>query len=112
MKTLIILASIMAVLFHAAPETAQAQKRKSARILEGKIVRYECADNCYLDITDRKGKQHRGLCYAKFCDGWLAWKTMPTKYKGRSVRVTVRKEQQGDGERLWMDAFTKIQFLK
>ncbi|MFN0140727.1 MAG: hypothetical protein ACKVQW_11665, partial [Pyrinomonadaceae bacterium] len=86
-------------------------KNAKIKILEGKIVRYECGDNCYLDIADKKGKQHRGLCHAKFCDESWAWKTMPSRYKGRRVRVTVRKERQGDGEMLWMDAFTKIQFL-
>lgn len=115
MKTLLIFASVMVVLFLAAPNKVEAQKRKATRILEGKIVRYECGDNCYLIIADQKGKQHTGLCHAKFCEASWAWKTMPARYKGKRVRVKVGKGKQydGAGELMGtMDAFTKIQFLK
>lgn len=85
------------------------------RILEGTISGYECGDNCYLIITDKKGKKHTGLCHATFCNASWAWQTMPARYKGKRVRVTVGKGTQIDGEgdvMDTMDAFTKIQFLK
>ena len=95
--------------------TVTAQKRKATKVIEGTIFRYECGDNCYLIIADKKGKKHTGLCHAKFCDASWAWKTMPARYKGKRVRVTVGKGKQydGAGELMGtMDAFTKIQFLK
>ena len=95
--------------------TVTAQKRKATKVIEGTISRYECADNCYLIITDKKGKEHTGLCRATFCNASWAWKTMPARYKGKRVRVTVGKGTQYDGAGNVMgkmDAFIKIKFLK
>jgi UDP-galactopyranose mutase len=44
------------VLFIAAPNKVLAQKTKTVRTIEGKISDYECGDNCYLTIIDKKGK--------------------------------------------------------
>ena len=116
MKTLRVLASVMAVLFLTAPNGIEAQKRKATRIMEGTISRYECGDNCYLIITDKKGKEHTGLCTAHpLCTKWNREVKMPNSYKGRRVRVTIGKGTQLDGGGNvmgTMDAFTKIELLK
>lgn len=116
MKTLFVLASVMVVLFLAAPNKVEAQKRKAAKIIEGTISRYECGDNCYLTITDKKGKEHTGLCTAHpLCTKWNREVMMPDSYKGKRVKVTIGKGTQFDGGGNvmgTMDAFTRIQLLK
>lgn len=115
MKTLFILASIMSVLFLAAPNKVEAQKKTAAKTIVGTISGYECGDNCYLTITDNKGKEHVGLCTARpLCTKWNADTEMPNWYKGKKVRVTIGRGIQLDGSGNVMgkmDAFTGIQFL-
>lgn len=116
MKTLFILASVMIVLFLATPNKVEAQKRKvAARTLTGTISGYECGDNCYLTITDSKGKEHVGLCTARpLCTKWNAETEMPKSYIGKRVQITVGKgKQYNDAGQVMavMDAFIKIQFL-
>ena len=112
MKTLFILASIMIVLFLAAPNKADAQKRTTVRTLVGTITVFDCGDNCYLTITDSKGKEHVGLCAARpLCTKWNANTAMPNSYKGKRVTVTVGKGKQynGAGQVMGtMDAFITI----
>lgn len=109
------LASAIAALFFVAPHSIDAQKRRAARTIEGTISRYECGDNCYLTITDTKGKEHAGLCTAHpLCTKWNENVEMPDSYKGKRVRVTVGRGTQynGSGDVMGhMDAFTKIQLL-
>ncbi len=115
MKTLFVLASVMVVLLLAVPNKVEAQKRKAAtRIIEGTISSYDCGDNCYLTITDKNGKEHKGLCAASICTKW-GWGAMPDSYKGRRVRVTIGKGKRlsGAGEVIGpMDAFTRVQFTE
>ena len=115
MKTLFVLASAVVVLFLTDPNKIEAQKPKTAKIIEGTISDYECGDNCYLTITDKTGKQHIGLCTAHpLCTQWNRDVTMPASYKGKSVRVTVGKGTllTGSGGVVGtMDAFTRIQLL-
>jgi len=92
MKTLFVLASVMVVLFLATPNRVEAQKRKPTRLLEGKIVRYECGDNCYLMIVDKTRKQHTGLCHAKFCEASWAWKSMRQGIRERGCGLPLAKE--------------------
>jgi hypothetical protein len=113
MKTFFILASVMTVLFLATPNKVEAQKKTAVRTIDGTISEYSCGDNCYLTITDKKGKKHTGLCNAPLCSKWDD--EMPTSYKGRKVRVTVGKAPRYDGSGNVVDrydAFMKIQFLK
>jgi hypothetical protein len=115
MKNLFILVTVMAVLFIAAPNKVMAQKAKAVRIIEGTISEYSCGDNCYLTITDKKGKKHEGLCTAPLCSAWNDKTEMPKSYKGKRVKVTVGKGTQYDGAGNVMgkmDAFIKIQLLK
>ena len=115
MKTLFILATVMAVLFLAAPDKVEAQKKKpAAKVIVGVISDYSCGDNCYLTITDSKGKAHQGLCTAPICAPWNEVAEMPDSYKGKRVRVTVGKGLQlyGNGEVFGnFPAFRKIEIL-
>jgi hypothetical protein len=81
----------------------------------GKIVRFECGDNCYLIIKTRAGKEVTGLCVAKTCQPWNEVAKMPEKYVGRRVAVTMGAGQQIDGSGNVMGdflSFTSIRFLK
>jgi hypothetical protein len=116
MKTLLVLASVMVVLFLAAPNKVEAQKGKATKIIEGTISGYECGDNCYLTITDQKGKKHEALCSAPLlCRQWNKRAMMPDSYKGKRVKVTIGKGKRFDGEGNVVDtsdAFTKLELLK
>jgi hypothetical protein len=81
----------------------------------GKIVRFECGDNCYLIIRTSAGKELTGLCAAKTCQPWNEAVEMPAKYVGRRVTVTLGKGQQVDGAGNVMGdflSFTAVRFLK
>ena len=82
--------------------------------MEGTISKFECGDNCYLTIADKSGKERTGLCLAPLCKAWIVNSKMPSKYRGKSVRVTLGKgKQYDDGGNVMgtMDAFTKIEML-
>lgn len=82
--------------------------------ITGTIRGFECGDNCYLTIVDRKKAEQVGLCSAPECESWNEQTAMPSRYKGKRVTVTVGQGQQVDdsgnvmGE---MMAFKKIKFL-
>jgi hypothetical protein len=85
------------------------------KVVSGKIVRFECGDNCYLIIKTRAGKEVTGLCVAKTCQPWNEVAKMPEKYVGRRVAVTMGTGQQIDGSGNVMGdflSFTSIRFLK
>ncbi len=96
-------------------ESTKRGKRKATRIIEGTISDFECGDNCYLTITDNRGKERIGLCLASLCNSWTALQVMPARYKGKRVKVTIGKGTQfdgGDNVIGRMDAFTNIQFTE
>jgi|CXWL01.1.fsa_nt_gi hypothetical protein len=114
MKILLILTSVAVVIFLVGPDTVEGQNKNATRTIAGTISGFECGDNCYLTITDDKGKVHSGLCAARACDAWNDETVMPEGYKGKRVKVTVGRGTQYDGSGRVagkMDAFTKIQFL-
>lgn len=84
------------------------------RTITGTIRGFECGDNCYLTIVDRKKTEQVGLCAAPECESWNTQTAMPFRYQGKRVTVTVGQGQQVDdsgnvmGE---MMAFKKIKFL-
>ncbi|UVK42138.1 hypothetical protein BPNPMPFG_003790 [Mesorhizobium sp. AR07] len=84
------------------------------RKITGTIRGFECGDNCYLTIVDRKKTEQVGLCAAPVCESWNEQTVMPSRYKGKRVTVMVGQGQQVDdsgnvmGE---MMSFTKIRFL-
>lgn len=100
-----------AVLLLFSPIDARAAK---ARVIEGKIVSFECGDNCYLTITDVNQKRHTGLCVARECKAWNNEAEMPPSFVGKRVVLTV-----GTGTQLnssgkvvnKMDSFTSIGFV-
>jgi hypothetical protein len=117
MKTFFILVSVLAVLFIAAPNSVTAQKAKAGRTIDGKLSEFICGHVCYLTISDKKGKKHTGICDAPLCNAWWAKEgTIPTKYKGKRVRVTVVKEKilldEENAKAFTSDVFIKIQLLK
>ena len=115
MKPILLVAGMMAFLFLAAPNPANAQKRKHVRTLTGKIKMYECGDNCYLTVTDKRGKEHTGLCSAAACQSWNDKAEMPKRFVGRRVRVTVGRGKQYDGSGTvqgTMASFKRIVYLK
>jgi len=115
MKTLSVLTGVMVLLFLGLSNQIEAQTSKAANIMEGTISNFECGDNCYLTITDGKGKEHTGLCLASLCNAWTALQKMPARYKGKRVQVVIGKGKQYDAAGNVMgtkDAFTRIQLLK
>ncbi len=115
MKNLFIFASVMIVLFMAAPNEVDAQKRTAVKTLVGTISGFECGDNCYLTITDKNGKEHVVLCMARpLCTKWNAATEMPDSYKEKRVTFTVGKgKQYNDAGQVMgtMDSFTTLRFL-
>lgn len=97
---------------------AHADEKKTApKTLVGTITKFECGDNCYLTITDKKGKEHNALC----SDNSICEKLMTAAddklggYKGKKVKVTVSTGQQVDGNGTvmgTMEAFIKIELIK
>jgi hypothetical protein len=80
----------------------------------GKIVRFECGDNCYLVISDGKGREVTGLCTAPQCESWNFAAEMPSKFRGVRVKVTLGKGFQVNGEgdvQAEHVAFSNLQFL-
>jgi hypothetical protein len=65
--------------------------------LRGKIVSYECGDNCYLTLVDEFGARHTGLCVADMCRPWNRVAEMPRRHIGRTVVATVGMGRQLDG---------------
>ena len=113
MKTFIVFAGVVAVLFFGVPSKAVGQKT-AYKTIDGTISDYSCGDNCYLTITDNKGKEHVGLCSSPVCTRWNADTAMPDSYRGKRVTVTVGKGRlfTGDGRAAGtMDAFIKIRIL-
>ena len=84
-----------------------------ARILHGRIIGYECGDNCYLLIRGSNRKEYRGLCAAPECQQWNEQAQMPKSFIGKTVKVTIGLGNQydADGNIMGrMDAFIKIKF--
>jgi hypothetical protein len=81
---------------------------------EGRILEFECGDNCYLTIIDKLNKELTGLCTAPECEKWNEEVSMPSRYKGKRVTVTLGRGVQLDagGNKMGeMLAFKKIKFL-
>jgi hypothetical protein len=83
--------------------------------MEGRILSFECGDNCYLTIVDKRNKQHTGLCTAPECETWNEDVSMPSQYKGKHITVTLGRGVQLDAAGNVMGkmmAFEKIKFLE
>jgi hypothetical protein len=81
-------------------------------IIDGVIAGFECGDNCYLTVRTANGKERTGLCTAPVCQQWNEKTSMPARFKGKQVRISVGKGKQYDGGGNVageMDAFNKIE---
>ncbi len=91
---------------------AAAAERKAA----GRIVSYECGDNCYLTIKTSSGREVTALCAAKGCAAWNEQTEMPKQYIGRRVQqvsIGVGKQYDGSGNLMGdFPAFTKVVLRK
>jgi hypothetical protein len=96
--------------------THATNKKQALDIIEGRISAFESADNFYLTIVDKKGKQHTALCLADLCEKlMLATDDKLGGYKGKKVRATVGTGKQVDGSGQVMgvmEAFIKIRLVK
>jgi len=94
MKSIIVhFAAAMTILTLGVSKTA-AQSNGSLR---GKIVAYECGDNCYLTLADEFGVRHVGLCVADICRPWNRVAEMPRRHIGRTVVAQIGMGRQLDG---------------
>jgi hypothetical protein len=99
---------IVAAIGTSAPTAAQNSSR------EGRILAFECGDNCDLAIIDKLNKELTGLCTAPECAKWNEEVSMPSHYKGKRVAVTLGRGVQldGGGNKMGeMLAFKKVRFL-
>jgi hypothetical protein len=100
--------AIVAAVGASVPTMAQNASR------EGRILEFECGDNCYLTIVDKLNRELTGLCTAPECAKWNEEVSMPSHYKGKRVDVTLGKGVQlnaGGTKMGEMLAFKKIKFL-
>ena len=85
------------------------------KVVEGRIQKFECGDNCYLTIVDSAKRAQTGLCVARACAPWNETTEMPRKLIGAKVRaatgVGVQRDDSGNVMGKMM-SFTKIEFLK
>ena len=63
----------------------------------GKIVSFECGDNCYLTIKPKSGGEINALCSVDLCASWYETQEMPAKFKGRKVKISLGTGKQVDG---------------
>ena len=64
----------------------------------GKIVRFECGDNCYLTIKPEDGEEITGLCEAETCQPWNEVAEIPQDLIGTDAEVTLGTGKQFDAE--------------
>jgi hypothetical protein len=85
----------------ATPAVAPAAPAKDAMMasteITGKIVRFECGDNCYLVIKPKSGEEVSGLCVAEACKPWNENVAIPKNLIGKTVKVTTGMDKQLDG---------------
>jgi hypothetical protein len=80
--------------------------------VEGRIVAFECGDNCYLRITTDAGKEIHALCAVGPCADWAEKAEMPAKFVGRPVNGTLGRGERYDGAGNKMGGFPAFETLK
>ncbi len=78
----------------------------------GKIVSFECGDNCYLTIKPKTGDEINALCSVDLCATWYETQAMPPKYIGKTVKITIGTGKQVDGAGNDMGEYPEITKLK
>ena len=111
--------ALPAVVLLAASAAAQAQSPAPAATTDNRLAAtiksFECGDNCYLIVTDAKGREVTGLCEAKACQPWNEKTQIPRKLVGRQVLITTGVGVQRDGGGAVMGkmkSFRKIEFAQ
>lgn len=96
-------------------KSAKATPKSATKAIVGKIVAFDCGDNCYLTVQTAEGTDVVGLCHAPQCAPWVEEQAMPKAMFGRKVRATVGMGKQTDGAGNVMgetEAFTALKFVK
>jgi hypothetical protein len=92
-------------------KSAETKNSATETEAKGKIVRFECGDNCYLVIQPEGTEELTGLCVADACTPWNEIAEMPAELIGKAVEVTIGTGIQYDGSGNEMGettSFTKI----
>lgn len=88
MKTIAIAAfALAASLLPAFAQTAQPAPQGPS--VTGRIVRFECGDNCWLVIDWGGDRKLSALCLARDCKPWNEAAEMPRRFLGRKVTATL-----------------------
>ena len=103
-----LLASAIAVSLVVASGAALA----AGKPVEGKIVSFECGDNCYLTIQPDKGAEINALCGVGPCEKWAETAEMPASLVGRRVTGTLGKGMRYDGDGNKMGTYPSFESLK
>jgi len=77
---------------------AAAQTAPQGPSVSGKILRFECGDNCWLVIDCGKGRELSALCLARDCKPWNEAAAMPKRLVGRKITATLGVGTAVDGE--------------
>lgn len=80
--------------------------------VEGRIVSFECGDNCYLTIQPDKGAEINALCGVGPCEKWAETAEMPASFVGRRVIGTLAKGMRYDGAGNKMGTYPSFETLK
>lgn len=80
------------------PPQPAASTSNKAKAVSGRLVKFECGDNCYLTILTDDGNEQTGLCGTGPCDAWNRKGFMPQTMVGKRVTVTLGIGQQVRGE--------------
>lgn len=80
--------------------------------VEGRIVSFECGDNCYLTLTTDAGAKVEALCGVGPCETWLETAEMPASFVGRRVIGTLGQGMRYDGGGNKMGKFPSFETLK
>ena len=110
MVRLVWLSTLVLLLGHAAAAAGDAKETTT-----GRIVSFECGDNCYLTIKQANGAEMTALCAARACRPWNDAALMPTRLIGARVLVTIAAGRQYDGSGADMGefpAFSRVDFVK
>ena len=81
--------------------------------INGKIISFECGDNCWLTIETEDKNQLTGLCVASACKPWNFKTEIPKELIGSKVTVRLSKGQALDASfrvRGSATAFDNIRF--
>ncbi len=83
----------------------------TGKTVEGRIVSYECGDNCYLTLRTDAGKTIVAMCYVGLCEKWVDAAEMPTSFVGRRVGGKIGVGTRVDGAYNKLDQFPNFETL-